>query len=205
MRQKTIRLTANYKLTSQIAMVTAAAIGLASCNTAGDKKGAADALDLTGQPVTTQQQGSVDLRAFCPKAIVRAGTETLRIYEPLPKRSAPETPKTIRFQATLTEVVRECTYSGDMINIRVGIKGRIINGPTAATGTVELPVRIAATNTKKEVPYTNLNKIAVAIQPGANYAGFSYIENNISVLKPAKNDLIIYVGFDEGPTDQKVR
>ncbi len=207
MRKNAIWLIANTKVASRSAVLLMAAVVFSACNSSGNKNATSDALDLSGQPTATQEQNvaAADLRAFCPKAIVRGGTETLRIYETGAKRENPDAPQTVRFQATITEVVRECNYVGDMLNVRVGVKGRVINGPTAATGSVELPVRIAATNAKKEVPYTNLNKIPVTIQPGGNYASFSFIENSISVLKPKNNDLVIYVGFDEGPVENKTQ
>ena len=203
MRHIAIGLKEFSKFTRKPATAFAALIVLAGCNSAGNKGSAADALDLSGQQQSSQQTTATDLRAFCPKAIVRGGTETLRLYEPVAKRSDPDAPKTVRFQATITEVVRECIYNGDLLNVRIGIKGRVINGPTAASGDIELPIRIAATNAQKEVPYTNLTKISATIQPGGNYASFRFVENNITVPKPQNRDLIFYVGFDEGPTDKK--
>ncbi|MEZ5800989.1 MAG: hypothetical protein R3D29_11685 [Nitratireductor sp.] len=62
-----------------------------------------------------------DLRAYCPKTVLRAGTETYDIYPAKMKKDDPEREKKLRFRATISDVVRECNSAGAMLNIKVGV------------------------------------------------------------------------------------
>jgi hypothetical protein len=144
---------------------------------------------------------SQDVRAFCPKTVIRAGTESYRTYADGVSRDDPDAKSSLRFQATVTEVARECNYVGDTLNIKVGIRGRVINGPTGASGTLNTPIRVALVSTANEVFYSELYQVPVSLPEGASTAKFSYIDNNISIPDPDKRNLVIYVGFDEGPKE----
>ncbi len=189
----------------QIGMAVLGLTALAGCNSAG-----------TGGPSTTElvkdlepgQQlkigeadKSKDLRAFCPKTVIRAGTETYRTFENGVSKDDPGALSSLRYQATVREVARECNYSGDQLNIRVGIKGRVINGPTGATGTIDTPIRVAVVTTTKDVLYSQLHQVPVSIPEGGSTAKFSFVDGNIFLPAPDKENLVIYVGFDEGPPE----
>lgn len=178
-----------------------AGVALAACNTASTKPADALGLDKNENEVASAAvpDQSQNLRAFCPKTIIRAGTETHRTFANGVTRDDPGALNSLNFQSTITEVARECNYSPTNLNMRVGIKGRVINGPTGQTGTLNVPVRVAVANTANEVVYSVLHQVPVTIPEGGANAKFSYVDSDINIPVPEKNNLIVYVGFDEGP------
>ncbi len=86
--------------------------------------------------------------------------------------------------------------------MRVGVKGRVINGPTGLTGTLNVPLRVAVANTANEVIYSQLHQVPVTIPEGGSNALFSFVDGDINIPVPDKNNLVVYVGFDEGPPEQ---
>ena len=171
---------------------------LAACNASTGNK-TQDALDLSGSASQGEQEDqALDLRAFCPKTVLRGGTETLRLYADGVKKEDPGSLNSLRFQSTITEVVRECNYRTDMLNMRVGIAGRAINGPTGETGNFQTPVRIAVTR-GDEVLYSQLHQIPVTIAEGRTNGSFRFVDSNVNVPIPDKPNLVVYVGYDEGP------
>lgn len=183
-----------------------AAITLVACNTASNTVNPDDALGLDKQ---NQQQTEVaeakpvdntnNLRAFCPRTVIRDGTETHRTFENGVSKDDADALSSVAFQSTITEVVRECNYSQTNLNMRVGIRGRVINGPSGRTGTVNVPVRVAVTTTGNEVLYSQLHDVPVNIPEGGSNALFSYVDSQINLPVPDKSNLVIFVGFDEGP------
>ena len=181
----------------------AAMLGLQACNSAGtDKKTKTqDALDVSGENKAEDApvDYSNDLRAFCPKTVIRSGTETYRTFTDGIKKEDEGALNHLEYQATISETVRECNYSPNNLNIRVGVRGRVINGPTGVTGTITAPVRVAVVNTAQDVLFSQLHQVAVTIPEGGTFARFSLVESGINVPVPKIPNLIIYVGFDEGP------
>ncbi len=179
----------------------ALAMTLAACNSA-TKNQTEDTLGITEQQEVTEAQPidqTNNLRAFCPKTILRAGTETYRTFEGGVKKDGPGALNALQFQSTITDVARECNYSPSNLNMRVGIKGRVINGPSGLTGTLNVPVRVAVATTANEVIYSQLHQVPVTIPEGGSNALFSFVDSNVNIPVPDKNNLVVYVGFDEGP------
>lgn len=185
--------------------LVSAVLVLSACNSTGGGSSTSDALDLNQQE--TAEQAPIDqsknLRAFCPKTVIRAGTETYRTFENGVNKDDPGALNSLEFQATITETVRECNYSPNNLNIRVGVRGRVINGPTGATGSINTPVRVAVVNVANDVLYSELHTVQAAIPEGGTHAKFSFVDGNINLPVPEKPNIVIYVGFDEGPPDAK--
>ncbi len=53
----------------------------------------------------------------------------------------------------------------------------------------------------EDVLYSQLHKIPADIPPGQTNGVFSYVDENISIPMPDKDNLRIFVGYDEGPYD----
>ena len=190
-----------FKPVTRMVLLSGLVLVLAACNASTGNK-AQDTLDVSGNASQADQEDqAVDLRAFCPKTVLRAGTETLRLYADGVKKEDPGSLNSLRFQSTITEVVRECNYRTDMLNMRVGIAGRAINGPTGETGSFQTPVRIAVTR-GDEVLYTQLHQIPVSIPDGRTNGSFRFVDSNVNVPIPDKPNLVVYVGYDEGPYEQ---
>jgi len=176
-----------------------AGIVLSAC-TASNSGKTSGALDLGGDTQTQADNESANLRAFCPKTVLRAGTETYRVFTDGVNKDDPDALNSLRFQSTISEVVRECNYRSDQLNIRVGIAGRAINGPTGENGTFNMPVRVAVTR-GDEVLYSQLHAIPATIPLGGSFTKFRFVDSNVNIPIPEKPNLLIYVGFDEGPVE----
>ena len=109
-------------------------------------------------------------------------------------------PQQLRFRATISEVARECNTAGPFLNIKVGVRGRYLSGPKGETGQFAMPVRVAVTQ-GDSVLYSKLHQIPAEILPGRSNGTFSYVDNEISIPQPDRENVIIYVGYDEGPYD----
>ena len=96
--------------------------------------------------------------------------------------------------------MRECYYISQTLAMRVGIAGRVINGPIGQTGELELPIRVAVTR-GDEVLYTKLHKIITNMEVGRNLALFRFVDEAVNIDKPTKENILIQIGFDEGPYD----
>ena len=192
----------NLKLLSVAVVLTSLALVLSSCNSS-EKSGVSEALDVAGNQTPPEQQEEIqDLRAYCPKTVLRAGTETYRLFKRGVKKSDPDAKKSLRFQGSITEVVRECNYRGGMLHVRVGVAGRVINGPDGENGTFKMPLRIAVTR-GDDVLYSQLHQINGTVQPGKSNGFFRFVDGNIQIPKPSAKNIIIYAGFDEGPKKKK--
>lgn len=184
----------------QSASLLLAGLVLAACNTSGTSGSTApeDALGVGQQSANasnTAEDQSRNLRGFCPRTVIRTGTETYREFDPPLENGS----KPVNFQSTINQVARECNYSGSNLNIRVGVRGTAINGPTGKTGDFIVPIRVAVVDAAKEVKYSVLHQVPVTIPSNKANASFSYVDSNINLPAPDKPNLIVYVGFDEGP------
>ena len=183
--------------------VAAMAVLLAACNSGGNNSSAKETLELGQQEkiANAPEDQSQNLRAFCPRTVLREGTEVYRTFANGVKKTDPDAMASLEFQFTITKVVRECNYSANNLNIRVGVRGQVINGPTGANGDVNVPVRVAVVDTADNVLYSQLNQVPVNIPPGGSNARFSFVDGNINLPVPEKPNLVIFVGFDEGPPE----
>ena len=191
----------NFNRAAYPAIFLAALLGLQACNSGGTKSDTKNVLNLGGENQTAEEPKEfvADPRAFCPKTIIRTGTETYRTFTSGVKKDDVGALNHLEYQATINEAVRECNYTPDNLNIRVGVRGRVINGPTGATGTLVTPIRIAVVNTDREVLFSELHQVSTTIPDGGSFARFSLIEGSINLPVPKVANLLIYVGFDEGP------
>ncbi len=171
-----------------------------SSNTGGGSSGGLGSLfsGAEKEPEPDKTAAAVNLRAYCPQVIIRDGTKNYRMYEPGTDRADPDSISKLYYQATITEVARECNHSVGELAMRVGTKGRMINSSTRRTGTVELPVRIAVQR-GEELIYSCLHKVPATILEGSTFTTFQYIDSAIRFPTPTNKNISIYVGFDEGP------
>lgn len=133
------------------------------------------------------------LTGYCPGVRIREGTGVYRIY---PKGAEPDA--AIKYQASIARTARECEYDGENLKMRVGVRGRIINGPSGATGAFAMPIRVAVVEGGRTV-YSKLHRPKAEIAPGTSNAAFSYVDEEVVIPAPSKTNVRVYVGFDEGP------
>ena len=141
--------------------------------------------NTNGQPAVIQ--------GACPQVYLREGTAVHRAYA----RGAKDDPEKLLYQATLSATTRQCVQSESNLTVTVMAQGRVVSGPAGASGTVTLPIRVAATDGDKTL-YSNLAKFSVTVPPEGT-AQYVFTDANVVLPGGAGGFSKIYVGFDEGP------
>ena len=140
----------------------------------------------------------------CPIVDVRQGASTITVYGP-----GEQAATNVRYQATVGQMARECEFAGPTMRIKVGMQGRVILGPVATPGKLDLPLRIALVHEGPEPKtlWTKLYRVPIAIAAGQPNVPFVHVEQDVSVPKPSATDAesyVVYVGFDQiGVKDEK--
>ncbi|MEM6615305.1 MAG: hypothetical protein AAF619_02115 [Pseudomonadota bacterium] len=133
----------------------------------------------------------------CPIVRLRPGTQSVRRYAPGRELD----PQGVRYQATISEGVRECTITTETIAMNVGVGGRIVFGPEGEPGqTLSLPLRVAVVKGSTAV-FSQLQPVSVVTNPGETSRPWSSVQRDIVVTRePGDNveDYQIIVGFDDG-------
>jgi len=189
-------------------------LALASCQTSG-LLGSVGKDDTANKPQDGQQTAAAEpaprgtnpnartrlkntrtaLTDYCPSVRLRDGTEAYRVVTAGQDEQASAN---IRYQATITNVARECSYVGDNLEIKVGARGRVITGPAGQPGEFQVPVRVAVTEGRDTI-YSKLYRPTASIPPGAVSNRFSFVDENVIIPAPKNTNIRIYIGFDPGP------
>jgi hypothetical protein len=139
-----------------------------------------------------------ELRAYCPRVTLRSGTAFYSTYE----RGGDGDKAKIVYQASLTDVTRSCEYTGGMLNMAVATAGRVVPGPVAKDGTINMPIRIVVVR-GEEVLYSKLHQYPASIVALAPATQFVFKDPNVSIPAPTARNIEIYVGFDETPQKKR--
>jgi hypothetical protein len=148
---------------------------------------------------------TADPNLDCPMADIRAGASTLRLP---PGSEGAGAGSTLRYQATISRLARECQVRGPTMTVKVGVQGRVIIGPAGGPGQIEIPLRYALVQEGPE-PKTILTKLyrfPVTIGDGQNSAPFLHIEEDFAFPVPPGGQLesyVVYVGFDPGAAKEQ--
>lgn len=155
---------------------------------------------IFGQPIPAQEAA---LRPdLCPRIEVRDGSNIWR--------TGGEGPTELVYQATITDVARECRIDGQTMTIRAGIEGRLLVGPKGGAGRATLPIRIAVAPGLSGSVWTRLYQVAINVPADSPSVAFTQVEDAISFPLPepaALANYIVWVGFDTQAQvrDQPVR
>ena len=134
----------------------------------------------------------------CPIVQVADGQASFRTYA-----GADHSAAGVRYQYSLGEMSRECkAEEGGPIRIRVGVSGYVLAGPTGASGSFNVPVKVTVLrDSDKAVVASQVLRIATAIPAGESQSTFSAIAEGLNVpftRTEADEDYSIYVGFEGG-------
>lgn len=133
----------------------------------------------------------------CPRAVIRDGTQTLRVYE----RGGEGDPQFIRYQGSILKIARECTYSGDeIVSVKFGVSGRVVIGPRGAPGTYSVPIRAVFMPRGGKPAWSELFNQSVTIPEGDTSADFVMVQQTPAIsIEPGRtvSDYTVFVGFDE--------
>lgn len=146
-----------------------------------------------------KEQESLDKYAavtVCPEIQVRDGTQLLRIFE----KGRDGDLGAIRFQGTIQKFARECRTdrATGVTTVKVGVAGRLLSGPSGATGGHTLPLRVVLVKNGDEVLYSQMNPVDAVIAPGGAAVTWTRIVDGITIPPGPEARYVIYVGFDEG-------
>ena len=164
---------------------------IAGCNKT-DTGGAIDAGGSATAPTPAVIQGA------CPQVYLLDGTANYRTYA----KGVKDDPTKIVYQASLADTTRQCVQNESQLVMTVVVQGRVVSGPAGGAGTVNLPIRVAATDGKNTL-YSELTQYPVDVQTGTGSAQFIFTKTNIALPGGAGDFAKIYVGFDEGPAAGK--
>lgn len=169
--------------------VLAAVLAAAGCGGGGggSGKGAVGAFFQAGAEPTQIDPALIRPEVVCPDATVQLGTESLR------RTDGSGEGGTLRWQASITKTARECRTVEGGIAMRVGVSGRVVNGPAGGQERVELPLRIAVRE-GRETTYSKLHKVTVE-RTGAS-TSWAFVDESIVVTNPRSAEVLI--GFDDG-------
>jgi hypothetical protein len=147
-------------------------------------------------PADAQALATADPNLDCPAADIRSGASTLRL-----PTGADTTSSTLRYQATIGRLARECQVRGTTMTVKVGVQGRVIIGPAGGPGQVDIPLRYAIVREGPEPKpiLTKLNRFTVTVGDGQTSAPFLQVEEDLTFPIPRGGELdsyVIYVGFD---------
>jgi hypothetical protein len=152
-----------------------------------------------GSPGTEAQAlaaNAPDPNQDCPVADIRTGASTLQV-----NAGQDRSPNTLRYQATIARLARECVVRGTSMTVKVGVQGRVVVGPAGGPGQIEVPLRYALVQEGPEPKtiLTKFYKFPVTIGDGQASVPFLHVEEDITFTAPSRVQLenyVVYVGFD---------
>lgn len=177
---------------TRAAIVTTLLLGVAGCNTTGGKNAAETAGAAEDNRITSEE-----LRAYCPSVSLREGTAYYSRYA----KSAEKTSDQLMYQATITDTTRACKYGNGTMTMEIAAAGRIVPGPKFNSGSTTMPIRVAVMQGDKVV-YSKLHQQPVSLS--SNTASqFVFNDNQVTFPTPDRQNVQVFVGFDEGPYNTK--
>lgn len=176
-------------------------------------------------PPQDPQLVASQLRAYCPKVSLRDGTAFFSTYakgtvaKPKKKKGDPaqpadaaaaaattgpdgtpvdpsRDPARMIYQASVTDVTRDCTHANGQMTMKIAVAGRIVPGPQFAPGTITMPIRIAVQR-GNDVLYTQLHPYQVQVTDPSAATQFVFTDSNVVVPEPTARDYQAYAGFDD--------
>lgn len=175
------------------------AVGLAGCSSGTPDVDPASLIGAARDPAA--EQAALEKYAavtVCPPVQVRDGTQLFRVFE----RGKENDLTGVRFQASITKFAREChtDRATGATTVKVGVAGRLLNGPNGATGAATLPLRVVLVKNGDEVLYSQLRKVTATIAPGGSGVTWTEVVDGLAIPPTAAEaNYVVYVGFDEGP------
>jgi hypothetical protein len=205
------RVSTTAKRATRAGLLITALIGLAGCGSLGDSAPASQASSgtftdrmssaLFGAPAGSSEPAKPagpDAQQDCPVTDIRSGGSTLAVSEPRAEAS----PMTLRYQASIHRLARECAILGATITMKVGTEGRVVVGPAGgAGGQMELPIRYTVVHEgpNPRTILTKFHRVPVMIPPGAGNLPFVHVDEDLTFPVPPGDALwsyVVYVGFD---------
>ncbi|APY13375.1 MULTISPECIES: hypothetical protein [Brucella] len=170
---------------------------LAGCTTSGTENGANSSLP-TKATSGEKRISETELRAYCPSVSLRDGTAFFNTYE----KGGDKDPERVIYQAALTDTTRSCQYGNGTLTMDIAGAGKVVPGPKYKTGTIVMPIRVAIRQ-GDQVVYSKLHKQRVSITNSDTATQFVFNDKGVTIPMPDKQNVQIFIGFDEGPYNTK--
>ncbi|AAN29429.1 lipoprotein, putative [Brucella sp. 10RB9215] len=170
---------------------------LAGCTTSGTENGANSSLP-TKATSGEKRISETELRAYCPSVSLRDGTAFFNTYE----KGGDKDPERVIYQAALTDTTRSCQYGNGTLTMDIAGAGKVVPGPKYKTGTIVMPIRVAIRQ-GDQVVYSKLHKQRVSITNPDTATQFVFNDKGVTIPMPDKQNVQIFIGFDEGPYNTK--
>lgn len=170
---------------------------LAGCTTSGTENGANSSLP-TKATSGEKRISETELRAYCPSVSLRDGTAFFNTYE----KGGDKDPECVIYQAALTDTTRSCQYGNGTLTMDIAGAGKVVPGPKYKTGTIVMPIRVAIRQ-GDQVVYSKLHKQRVSITNPDTATQFVFNDKGVTIPMPDKQNVQIFIGFDEGPYNTK--
>jgi hypothetical protein len=158
------------------------------------------------------------LQAYCPRVTVRDGTAFFNTYgkdvrKPVSKRKSgepaadaqaaadpaappPDDSQKIIYQASISDVTRDCSRANGQLTMTVAVAGKVVPGPMFTPGTVTMPIRIAVMH-GADVLYSQIHQYQVQVTDPSVATQFVFTDSNVVVPEPTAQDYQAYAGYDE--------
>jgi len=195
------------RIPTAVAVLCGMALPLAGCGSSN--LFSTSSLDLfnTSSKATTANASEPNSDVECPGVTVRTGAATLMIGN---KTSEGEpSALDLKYQATIVRTARECQVNSGIMNMKVGIEGRVITGPAGGPGTVDVPLRIAVVQegVNPKTIASKFGQVQVTVTGTVDRVPFTFIESDISFPLPQPigniDAYVVYVGFDPAGAQEK--
>ncbi|PZV36677.1 hypothetical protein [Mesorhizobium kowhaii] len=156
------------------------------------------------------------LQAYCPKVMVRDGTAFFNTYanaqksKPRKKADAaedaqaaadptlapPDDSDKIIYQASISDVTRDCVRANGQLTMKIAVAGKIVPGPKFSPGTITMPIRVAVMH-GTDVLYSQIHPYQVQVTDPSVATQFVFTDSNVVVPEPTAKDYQAYAGYDE--------
>ncbi|MCF4097809.1 hypothetical protein [Maritalea mediterranea] len=127
----------------------------------------------------------------CPEIKIRPGGESFALYA----RGKEGDPKGLRYQAVIDKQSRNCIVSNGLITVKMGVVGRLLAGPEAGSGAVDVPLRFAVERDDMAV-FSEKYNIPITITPPNQGEEFVKVVENVAIPYVGGEQITIWVGFD---------
>lgn len=181
----------------KLALAIAATTGLAGCGFGSFMGGAGDAklADTSATQTEIAQAAPTALPAIateCPPIKIRNGAEALFSYADKKVGDA----RALNYQAVIDKESRNCVVSVGQINLKMGVVGRLLLGPSGSNSeNVTLPLRFAVESNGNAM-FTQRYDIPVTVTPPNQSEEFVKVVENVNIPYVSGDDIVIWVGFD---------
>ena len=194
----TAKLAIRASVWKRMAVFGVSAFLLAGCGVGSLMGGGSDNSTLLADTSPTSAEISRTERAAlpviateCPPIKVRLGGEALFSYRP----GKVGNPRALNYQAVIDGQSRNCVVSNGLINVKMGIVGRLVLGPVDNSASVKLPLRFAVERDGVAV-FSQLYDLPVSVSPPQRSAEFVKIVDNVAIPYLGGENIVIWVGFD---------